>query len=506
MFMRRPGPRSVIRRLRIRLLPVPGQALGLAVLVAVLAAALVSAPLMVASAGQGAWEQERERLGENALGTTLLSSSLAGRQVSSFGRIDRAAELDVAVGEAAADAGLEPPVSLSYLREPVAAFGPAGGDLAQAVYRTDAEQHVEIVDGAFSEEGVLLPQEFAEEAGLTTGDVVTLQGERSATTELRVTGLYVTPTAPLTPYWEAYAFLFLPFPDTITGELVWPPPVLLAPQTVVHDAALAVREDLWLEWFLPLEKGIGVTEARAAVDGTNELQVVMSDPESAVTELVESEGFQRPAPRSALPVALENVDRTVELLSPPVRAVGIGGGAAALVLIGAWAGLRMRGREDEQRSLVARGMSPARGAAHAAREALLPVLIGGAIGGLAGWLLIRELGPSTQLPPGVLPRSLAVLAAGALAALAVIAAVTAALVTRLDSIGRGPAAQLLGRVPWLAVTAAVAVVATVPLLTAEPDPEGAGVGVLTLVVPLLIVVVVAGTMTAVLPRIGRRAD
>lgn len=49
-------PRSALRRLRLRLLPVPGQALGLAVLVAVLAAALVSAPLMVASAEQAAWK------------------------------------------------------------------------------------------------------------------------------------------------------------------------------------------------------------------------------------------------------------------------------------------------------------------------------------------------------------------------------------------------------------------------------------------------------------------
>lgn len=506
MFMRRPGSRSVFRRLRIRLLPVPGQALGLAVLVAVLAAALVSAPLMVASAEQGAWEQERERLSEPSLGTTLLSSSVAGRQVSSVNRIANAVALDGAVGEAATEAGLATPVSLAYLREPVAAFGPAGADAARVFYRTDAELHVDIVDGAASDDGVLIPERFAEISGLGPGDAVTLQGERGDTVDVPVSGIYVTPTKPMPPYWEAFEQAFIPYPDTITGELVTPPSAILGPRDVVHGAALAVREDVQLEWFLPLEEGIGVTAARDAATGAEELQFAMADPESAVTELVTEHGFERPAPRTALPTALENVDRTVELLSPPVRAVGIGGGAAALVLIGAWAGLRMRGRDDEQRSLVARGMSPARGAAHAAREALVPVLVGGALGGLTGWLLVRELGPSAQLPPGVLPRSLVVLALGALAALAVIAAVTATLVAKLDSIGRGPAAQLLGRVPWLAVTAAVAVVATVPLVTSEPDPGGGGVGVLTLVVPLLVVVVVAGGLTAALPRIGRRAD
>ena len=86
-----------------------------------------------------------------------------------------------------------------------------------------------------------------------------------------------------------------------------------------------------------------------------------------------------------------------------------------------------------------------------------------------------------------------------------IAAVTAGLLARLDQVGRGPAAQLLARVPWLAVTAAVTVVTAVPLITGADDDQGE-FGVLTLVVPLLATVVVAGAVTALLPWIGRRAD
>jgi hypothetical protein len=67
--------RAGLRRLRLRLLPVPGQAVGLVVLVAVLVAALVSAPLMVASADEGAWEQ---RYLPSQRGTTVLSSSYTG--------------------------------------------------------------------------------------------------------------------------------------------------------------------------------------------------------------------------------------------------------------------------------------------------------------------------------------------------------------------------------------------------------------------------------------------
>ena len=114
------------------------------------------------------------------------------------------------------------------------------------------------------------------------------------------------------------------------------------------------------------------------------------------------------------------------------------------------------------------------------REALLPVAIGLALGGLVGGLLVRELGPARDLGPDALTQSLLALAAGGVAALAVIAAVTATLLARMDQLGRGPAAQLLSRIPWLPVTAAITVVTAVPLVTGSSDGS---FGVLTLVVP-----------------------
>jgi hypothetical protein len=487
------------------LLPVPGQALGLVVLVAVLTAALISAPLMVASAEQAAWEQQRARLSEGILGTTLVSATAMGGPAA-FARLGRAAELDAAVSEAAAAADLSAPVPFASLRDDLVAYGPSGVGLAQLIHRTDASSHVEIVAGAPSDDGVLVPAALAESAGLRPGDLVALASEDGAETQVPVSGVYTTPTAPLDPYWEGKGYLFLPFPDPTTGDLVTPPPVLLGSPDVVYAAASAVRVNLNLEWQFPLPEATGVADARATAADMERLQVAISDPESAVSRVVGEYDFAYPAPITALPEVLTTVDKTVELLSPPVRAVGIGGAAAALVLVGAWAGLRIRGRDDEVRSLVARGLSPLRGAGQAVREALLPVLIGSAVGAAAGWLLVRELGPAAELPPSALPRSLTLLAAGALAVLAVVAVVTGVLVARVDSVGRGPAAQLLGRIPWLAVTAAVAVVAAVPLVTAEPDAAGTGFGVLTLVAPLLVTVVVAGAVTAVLPRIGRRAD
>ena len=502
MFRPRRHPRSVLRRLRLRLAPLPGQAFGLAVLVAVLGAALVSAPLMIASAEQGAWEQELDRVGQNGLGATFGSSTIAGGQQSSPDRIARVGELDTAVAQETADVGLNAPVSFARLWEPVVTAAPIPFSQAQPVFRTGAAEHVEIVAGTASGSGVLVPERLVDITGVGAGGALTLQGERGMTTTLQVSGVYTTPTLPLAPYWEGFGYLFLPTLDEL-GDLVYPPPAILASQDVVLSTADAVSEDVGLAWLVPLDDGTDITGARAAADDFEQLQAAMARPESTVTQLVSAVGFPRPAPRSSLPTTLETVDRTVALLAPPVRAVGIGGGAAALVLIGAWAGQRARRRDDELRSLVARGLSPARGAGQAVRESILPVIVGLAAGGAIGWLLIRELGPSPDLGPAVLGQSLLTLALGGAAAFAVVAVITATLITRLDQVGRGAAAQLLGRVPWLAVTTAVTVIAVLPLVAGDQEP---GFGVLTLVVPLLATVVVGGAVTSVLPLIGRRAD
>src|SRR5688572_5885994 len=185
MFMRRPR-RSVLRRLRLGLIPLPGQAIGLAVLVAVLAAALVSAPLMVASAEQGAWEQEQARLSDRTVGTTLTSSTLAQRQVSSNGRIARAVELDAAMDEAAAAAGLDDPISYGRFRDPLPA-GPASGpvDVGQIVFRDGAADNLEITAGGPTDTGVLVAAELAEAAGVSPGDTLTLFPERGERQVLR---------------------------------------------------------------------------------------------------------------------------------------------------------------------------------------------------------------------------------------------------------------------------------------------------------------------------------
>ncbi|MGY1803077.1 hypothetical protein ACI78T_07335 [Blastococcus sp. SYSU D00922] len=493
---------GALRRARLRLLPLPGAALGLAVLVAVLAAALVSAPLFVASAEQGAWEQKQDRISRVSLGATILASTIDGRGGPTADRVAEVDELDASVIEAARGVGLGTPALLTILQDPVAATTADAGDLAQVVSLPGAAEHVEIVDGGPADDGVLVPEALLP-AGLAATSTVAVQSEGGASTEVPVSGVYRTPTAPLDEFWDGLGFLFLPTRDITTGDLVYPPAAIIAPQPVAQSVAGALGEDLFLNWSIPLDDSVGISAARTAADRYEALQAALTNPDGPVAGVIVEGGFETAAVRTGLPNALESVEETVDLLAPPVRAVGIGGGAAALVLVGAWAGHRMRRRDDELRSLVARGLSPARAAGDVVRESVLPVLVGGAAGGVAGWLLVRALGPSSHLPAGATDAALVALGLGLLAALLVLAAVTAALVTRLDQVGRGQAAQLLGRVPWLAVVTAITVVTVVPLVTRENSGR---VDVLTLAVPLLVTVVVAGAVTALLPRLGSRAD
>lgn len=500
---RRSRPRPVLRRLRVLFLPVPSQALGLLLLAVVLGSALVSVPLVPASAEQGAWELERARQAETAVGATLSSSTQPLAQTSSRARIARASALDAAVVETVRAEGLPTPVSLVRLRNSLFTDVPDAVVRTQLMAKTGWEDQVEIVAGEVSGRGVVIPERLAERAGAGPGDSLIGRSELGGgSVTVLVTGVYAEPVAPLPDYWAAQSALFRPETDPATGEPVPAPPIALAPQDTVVATAAVAGQDLLLEWSLPLPPDATVDDARTAVDRFEALQTRMSDLDSPVSRVAVAEGFDRPTVRSELPDVLATVDRTVDLLRPPVRAVGIGGVAAALVLVGAWAAQRARRRDAELRALVARGLSPARGAGHATREALLPVLAGAATGGLAGRLLLRLLGPAPDLPAGAVPQALAVLGVGCVAALVVVAGVTAALVTRLDQLGRGPLTSALGRVPWIAVTAAVAVVTAVPVVTGSRD-DGR-LDALTLVLPLLVTAAVAGALTAALPRLAGR--
>ncbi|WP_258372667.1 FAD binding domain-containing protein, partial [Modestobacter versicolor] len=392
MATRRSAPGSRRRRLRIALLPAPGQSLGLAALVAVLAAALVSVPLVLGSAEQGAWAEQRRGLTETQIGATLYSAAKppdvegtalapgsADVQTVPAGPLDLVPRLDAAVTQAALDTRTGVPVALTRLRVPL--FTPSRASFvsrAQLLHRDGAAEHVEVVAGSADDRGVLLPQRLADDLGLGPGDTWTAESADGLPTALPVAGVYADLGTPLPAWWEGQRELFAPRAEPRFGQITTmpSPPVVIADRDVVLAAAGDVAQDVFLQWFLPLAEGIGVGGARDAAAQLDQLGTVLSDPARPVAQLVADADFPAPRPTSQLAASLDTVDDTVALLRPQVRAVGTGAGVAAGVLVGAWAGWRVRRRADELASLVARGVSPLSSVVKilAGGQSLIPVM------------------------------------------------------------------------------------------------------------------------------------
>ncbi len=491
--------RRAVRRLRIALLPLPGQALALTVLVAVLAAVVVSVPLLVGSSEEGSWERERARRTTAEIGTTFVSTTIADPTDPEPPRASLAGRLDDAFTETAAGLGLDPPRSLVRVRDTAFIPTPTGLNRLLLFSRTGAEENVDLVAGAPRADAVLIPQRLAELTGLGPGDVLTSQASGGTPVELPIGGVYTEPALPLTDYWSGQEALLVQPRYRGLDDPVHPTAAVIAPRALVLEIADEVESGLFLEWFLPLAEDLDVDPARSAADRIDRLRAALVTPRGDVTRAAAAGNLSPPAPQSRLPAALGTVDRTVELLVPPVTAVGVGGALAALVLVGAWAGQRVRRREGELRALLVRGLSPTRAAGIALREAVLPTVVGAAAGGAAGRLLVRWLGPSADLPDGVATWAGTALVIGAGAVLVTVLVVTAGAVRQMDVVGRRPRRA----VPWVAVTAGVTVAVGALVLTGDRDTRG-DVELLPLVLPLLATVVVAGAVTALLPRLGRR--
>jgi putative ABC transport system permease protein len=493
-----------VRRLRTAVVPLPAQAVGLAGIVAVLSAAVVSVPLMVGAAEEGAWALQRAQYAETELAVSLTSTSFPESGPPPPTRIPAVAELDDRVSEAVADAGLSPPVFQTVLRLPWITPTTDGPARTQLLSRTGAEDHVRITAGAASSDGVLIPERLARATGLGPGDRLTSTSNAGRPATVTIAGIYVEPSVPLPAFWSEQRSLFLPVADPESDVAVQPPPVVLAPRDVAIAAAAAGDQDLNLTWSIPLERGIGVDEARAVLRRFDQLRGTVADPATPVPQFAEDQSFPTPLPESQLGVALRAVDDTRTRLIAPIQAVGAAGAVATVVVVGAWAAQRVRRREDEFRALLARGIGPGRLAARAAGEAVLPALLGVAVGAVGAWLLVHWAGPSDRLPAGTAAGARNSLAAGLLAVIVVVPLVTAALTSRIDQADTGPGGRRLTRVPWLAVATAVTVVTLVPLLTR--GPERGRLDLLTLGVPLLACAVAAGALTALLPSLSRRTD
>ena len=216
-----------------------------------------------------------------------------------------------------------------------------------------------------------------------------------APVDLQVSGVYTDPTAPLDPYWEGSGFLFLPILEP-AGELVYPPPACSRRRTSPSSTRTPSARTCSSSGSIPSSDGIDVAEARTAAGGRSSgCRPSWPDPESPVTELVSGRGL--PAARSRIGPARRRSSRsTARSTCSPRRSARSASAAARPPWCSSAPGpasASAAGTTSCARSSPAGSRRPAGPGRPSARRCC-PSLIGLAVGGLAGWLLVRELGPS----------------------------------------------------------------------------------------------------------------
>ena len=128
----------------------------------------------------------------------MISSTYTGDGRSPADRIARIDALDDAVGAAAVESGLAAPALLTRLRFPALTRVPGGAVETALVHRSGAAEHLEIVAGTASDDGVLIPEQLAADAGVGPGGVLELTRQNGdATVRVPVSGVYVLPVEPV---------------------------------------------------------------------------------------------------------------------------------------------------------------------------------------------------------------------------------------------------------------------------------------------------------------------
>lgn len=418
------------RRAPALLLRTPGVFLACVAAAGVLGTAAASGVLFLSSTGTAALHNEAALVcpeaGEPAITAVqdMYRLTIPARSPAGLPAADRA------IRGSLRSAGLPAPdlVATSY-----ASIAGARTDTVMLFAREGSRQHVDLLTPSPGP-GVLVPQSFATAHGLGAGSTLALGAAR-----VRVAGVFrdlapsaFDPAYRLPRYWCTW------HDQVVPGLQSRPPPMLLADLDTVRAAALAID----VTWYVPRSaERSTVPQSRALLARTE-------------AALAATPGQDQLAVKRDLGYLLNKAERERDGLGGAVLPIDIAGTLVAAVLVagsGTFWGLR---RQRELRLLSSRGVSRFALGVKAVLETAPAI----ALGTLAGWVLaiglVRTLGPSAQLEPGVPATALGVAAVAGAASLVAVG-VLGATAIRADRTWRHGA--WLRRVPWeLALLAASA--------------------------------------------------
>lgn len=386
-------------------------------------------------------------------------------------------------------------------------------------HRDGAVEAVSAALGVPARPGAWLAQGVAEELGVAVGDRVVVA------VELRV-GAAVNDLAP--PAEDAPAGARVPASVEVVGTFPTPEDSVL-PLGVQEDAVVTTPRDLptsgasgqrsalvlvdratfdglalgsgeqpmWVA-DLRLPVGAGPQEIRRAADAVTDLSR-QAFREGGLLQVLSDQALPVAADAqlaTGLPEVVERAGTTTRIAQAQVRSTAWAGVVLGVLAVAGGAVLLHAGRRHEYGLATSVGLRPGSVGGLGVLEAAPPLLLGAVVAGVAGPAVVRLVGPSPDLGPGVplLVTAWASAALGvALLTVGLGAGATAAAVTRT-------AAARLGRrrraVPWQLLLLIAVVVAGVGLADAD---AAASPGILAVAFPVL----VAGTVSGLLLMLTR---
>jgi putative ABC transport system permease protein len=476
----------------------PAAVLAVLVTSAILACAMASAPLFLSSARSAALQQQlAAQCAEAGWGRTGLFAELLDQNRKPTGVAAPGPATDAALAGAWTAVGeTSQPVLISGTAEVRDDTGTELSIPATVFYRPGQLDQVRWVDRGAGD-GVALPASYAESAGISVGEAITLAGR-----PVTVVGIY-TDLFAYRPgaFWCYYRGLYANDSSANT-----PPPalVLATGDTVFYDVA-AATSGVFLARDVPLDAAsTSVTEAEGLLDRQARAQA-STDAAVAGTDYASQPGMQ-------LAEAVGRAQLVESGLRGPVVPVAVAGALLALVLVAAAGSFWADRRATEVRLLAARGVGPVPLAGKAALELGLPALAGAAVGWGAARLVTNALGPADDLDPAATTAAVLAAVAAFVVGLGAAAAVAGLRARGAAERPLGAAPRWPARVPWEVVLLLGAGWCWLLLRSREAVVDEAGVAQvngLLVAFPLLAIagaaMLLGRLLTALLPRLRRWA-
>jgi putative ABC transport system permease protein len=283
--------------------------------------------------------------------------------------------------------------------------------------------------------GAWFPDTFAAALKLHAGDTVsTTDGA-----QIRVAGIYRSLSSDpfhlshVPRYWCTWNDLIV---QKINGNIGTPPFLITDPATI--DTVISAAKPVYgvtpavsANWFAPLPGNATIADAKAGQQQAADAWGAYLTDSSHASRQVFGSGallhYRHPKPPKDSPLGkkIAIADKVHDGLAGSVLPIDLAGAVIALLLVAGAGGFWAAHRQREIALLSARGVGPFPLAVKAVLETLPAVVIGLAAGVLAAIALVRATGPADVFTPGAISTAVTAACGAAAAGLVIIAAIGA---------------------------------------------------------------------------------